>query len=42
MEDYASAGAERWICGTGIIDDEGEFAARLEEVRAAYAEFAGV
>ena len=42
IEDYASAGAERWICGTGIIDDEGEFAARLEEVRSAHAEFAGV
>ena len=41
IEDYASAGAERWLVGVGIMHDEGELASRLDEVRAAHAEFAG-
>ena len=41
LEEYASAGAERWIYGMGIIGDEGQLVANLEEVRAAQALFAG-
>ena len=41
IEDYANAGAERWISGMGIIEDEGELASQLDQVRAAHAEYAG-
>jgi probable F420-dependent oxidoreductase len=42
IEEYASAGAERWLYGMGIIDDEGRFATELERVLAVQAEFAGI
>jgi probable F420-dependent oxidoreductase len=41
IEEYASAGAERWMLGLGIIEDAGELATLLEEVQAVQAEFAG-
>ena len=41
IEDYASAGAERWVHAVPITEDEGAFANELERVRAAQAEFAG-
>ncbi len=41
LEEYASAGAERWIFGMGIMADEGALSAKLEQVQSAHAEFAG-
>ena len=41
LEDYATAGAERYLFGMTIQTDEGELADKLEQVLAAQAEFAG-
>src|SRR5579871_767149 len=42
IETYAEAGAERWIVGLGIMPDEGALAGKLDDVRRAMAQFAGV
>jgi probable F420-dependent oxidoreductase len=41
IEQYARAGAERWLHHIPMTDDEGEFARELERLRAAHSEFAG-
>jgi probable F420-dependent oxidoreductase len=41
IEEYARAGAERWLHHIPMTDDEGEFARELERLRAAHSEFAG-
>ena len=41
LEDYAAAGAERYLYSVPIPVDEGELVDRLENVLAAYAELAG-
>ncbi len=41
IEDYANAGAERWIHGLPILDDEGEFSREIENVLAVQSEFTG-
>jgi probable F420-dependent oxidoreductase len=42
LDDYANAGAERWIHGIPIFDDEGELNLELERVLAVQAEFTGI
>jgi probable F420-dependent oxidoreductase len=41
LEQYANAGAERWIHGIPIFEDTGALERKLEEVRAVEAEFSG-
>jgi probable F420-dependent oxidoreductase len=41
LEDYATAGAERYLYGMGIQMDEGQLANELEQVLAAHAELTG-
>jgi probable F420-dependent oxidoreductase len=42
IEDYANAGAERWLRSIPITADEAQFATELERTLAVQAEFAGV
>jgi len=41
IEGYTKAGAERWIHGLPILDDEGELERELEQLLAVVAEFSG-
>jgi probable F420-dependent oxidoreductase len=41
LEEYARAGAERYLCGVPIPTDEGRLVEQLERVRATQAELAG-